>query len=179
MGEQGTAHLLLMRAGFLSLGLITLFVALLPLETGPGRLPPPDVLMAMCLAWSLRRPDFVPVICLGGILLLADFLFQRPPGLYAAIIVLACAAIQRRAATLRDAGFVTELITVALSILGIMITYRLVLTVMMLPRPSLGLSVIQAGLTLLIYPVVVLISQVLLGVRLETQAERAAGRRRT
>lgn len=178
MVEQNAIRLWSMRGVFLALGLVTMFFHLLPLQTGPGRWPAPDVLLALCLAWSLRRPDFAPVISVGLLMLLADLLFQRPPGLFAAMVVVAAEAMRRRGPALRDAGFATELFTVALTVAVLLVGYRIALLVMLLPLPSLGLSLVQAMLTMAIYPLVVLLSQLVFGVRTQTQADLAAGRGR-
>lgn len=178
MGEQSALRLWSMRTVFVGLGLMTIFLYLLPLETGPGRWPAPDILLALCLTWSLRRPDIAPAMSIGLVMLLADLLFQRPPGLFAAMVVVASEALRRRGPDLRDAGFATELISVALIIAVLTIGYRVVLTLMVLPVPPLGLSLVQAILTLAIYPIVVLGSQMLFGIRTQTQAELAAGRGR-
>ncbi|WP_417525795.1 rod shape-determining protein MreD [Marinovum sp.] len=176
MAENLASRLWLMRLTFLGLALLTIFFRLLPLETGPVRWPAPDVLLALCLAWSLRRPDYVPVVFVGGAILLTDFFFQRPPGLMAAIVVMACEAMRKRGPGLRDAGFAAELILVALTILAVALAYRVALTVFMLPRPLLGMSLLQVLFTVAIYPVVALASEWLLGVRARTNAELAAGR---
>lgn len=178
MAEQSFWHLWMMRAVFLVVGMMTIFVYLLPLETGPGRLPAPDILLALCLTWALRRPDLAPAVSIGLIMLLADLMFQRPPGLFAAMVIFASEALRRRGSDLRDAGFATELITVALIIAMLTIGYRVVLTLMVLPRPPLGLSLVQAMMTIAAYPFVVLASQIVFGIRTRTQAELAAGRGR-
>lgn len=176
MGDTSGTRLWLMRLTFIGLALITVFLRLLPLETGPSRWPAPDVLLALCLAWSLRRPDFVPVTFIALAILLTDFFFQRPPGLMAAIVVIACENMRRRGPGLRDAGFLAELVLIALTIVGVMLAYRAALTLFMLPRPPLGMTILQAVFTMAIYPVVALFSQFVLGVRARTNAELAAGR---
>ncbi|MCJ7871622.1 rod shape-determining protein MreD [Marinovum sp. 2_MG-2023] len=169
-------RLWLMRATFLALAFVAVFLRLLPLETGPARWPAPDVLLALSLAWSLRRPEYVPALSVAATILLADFFFQRPPGLMAAIVVLACGAMRKRGPGLRDAGFLAELLLIALTILAVMLAYRTALTVFVLPRPPLGMTLLQAVFTMAIYPFVALASQLCLGVRARTNAELAAGR---
>ena len=50
----------------------------------------PDLLIAFALAWSLRRPEYVPTLLLAILFLLGDLLLQRPPGLWALLALLAC-----------------------------------------------------------------------------------------
>ena len=70
MVERNTFRLWTMRATFLALGLATIFIYLLPLQTGPARWPTPDILLALCLAWSkLATRDetrFIPYLNFSG-----------------------------------------------------------------------------------------------------------------
>ena len=69
-----------MRAAFVGISLLIMFFHLLPLETTPRRWAAPDLLVCLCFAWALRRPDYVPALAVAGVMLLADLMFQRPPG---------------------------------------------------------------------------------------------------
>ena len=51
-----------MRATFIVAALVILFFHLLPLDPAPSRWAGPDVLVAMVLAWAVRRPDYVPIL---------------------------------------------------------------------------------------------------------------------
>ena len=64
-----------------------MFFHLLPLQTSPGRWGAPDFLSALTYAWVLRRPEYVPALLIAAMMLLADMLFMRPPGLQAALVV--------------------------------------------------------------------------------------------
>ncbi|MGY3437803.1 MULTISPECIES: rod shape-determining protein MreD [unclassified Marinovum] len=176
MADAPASRVWIMRLTFIGLALITMFFHLLPLQTGPGRWPAPDLLLALCLAWALRRPDYVPALLVATAILLTDLFYQRPPGLMAALVVMACEAMRRRGPGLRDAGFATELILIALTVLAVALAYRVTLTVFLLPRPPLGMSLLQALFTVAIYPIVAQASELLLGVRARTNAELAAGR---
>ena len=66
--------------------------------------------------------------------LLADFLFQRPPGLWAALVVLAAEALKARAVGLRDLPFPVEWVSVGTTLVGITLAYRLVLAVLLEPQ---------------------------------------------
>ncbi|MEX0282447.1 MAG: rod shape-determining protein MreD, partial [Arenibacterium sp.] len=64
-----------------------------------------------------------------------------------------------------ETGFASEWATVCIVIIAITLGYRLLLGVTLLPLPSLGVSMIQMVLTILAYPLVVLVTQTLMGVR--------------
>ncbi|MGR3714016.1 MAG: rod shape-determining protein MreD [Shimia sp.] len=122
-------------------------------------------MLVLCLAWAARQPVFTPPLLVAALFLLADFLFLRPPGIGALAVVLAVEVQRKRAPTLRDATFLTEWATAAALIVLIALGLRVVLMVFFLDRPSLGLTLIQVMMNIAVYPFVVLVSQVVFGVR--------------
>ena len=125
----------------------------------------PDLLIAFAFAWSLRRPEYVPTLLLAAVFLLADLLLQRPPGLWALLALLACENLKGRGRTLRDATFGAEWIAVAVFLTAILLMNRVVLSILFIQPPQLRLSLLELGVTILIYPVVVLITRTIMGVR--------------
>ena len=165
MAEGSAPRVWGMRLLYLGLALALIFAHLIPLDTTPSRWAGPDLLVAFTFAWALRRPEFVPALSVALVMLLTDLLFLRPPGLWAALMVLATEALKNRARGLRDQTFVMEWLAVAGFFLAISLGNRLVLAVLMVPQAPLGLTVIHVAMTLLFYPLVVLISQLVFGVR--------------
>ena len=125
----------------------------------------PDLLIAFAFAWSLRRPEYVPSLLLALLFLLADLLLQRPPGLWAVLALLACENLKGRSRSLRDATFGAEWIAVAVLLTVILITNRIVLSVILVAPPQLRLSLLELGMTILVYPAVVFVTRSLMGVR--------------
>lgn len=125
----------------------------------------PDLLIAFAFAWSLRRPEYVPSLLLALLFLLADLLLQRPPGLWAVLALLACENLKGRSRSLRDATFGAEWIAVAVLLTVILITNRIVLSVVLVAPPQLRLSLLELGMTILVYPAVVFVTRSLMGVR--------------
>ena len=165
MSEYSSYRMWLMRATFVVLTLVILFIHLLPLNTTPGGWALPDMLLGFAFAWSVRRPDYVPAILLGGMLLLADLLLQRPPGLWAAIVLLCSESLKAQIQSLRAAAFPVEWATVAGLILGATVVNRVVLAVLLIDVPALLPTLAQMGMTILCYPLMVFITHALLGVR--------------
>ena len=165
MASTSPAHIWVMRAAFPALALLIIFFHLLPLDTVPRRWAPPDLLVATALAWSLRRPDYIPTLSLALTLLLADLMFQRPPGLLAMLVLLGCEFLKPRAMAYRDTSFVAEWLSVTVVLTGITVLNRLVLALVGVQQAPFGLILIQMLLTIAVYPLVVLISQSILGVR--------------
>jgi rod shape-determining protein MreD len=165
MASNSTTQLWIMRAAFPGLALVIIFFHLLPLDTIPRRWAPPDLLLAMAFAWSLRRPDYVPTLILALTLLVADLMFQRPPGLLALLVLLGCEVLKIRSETHRDNAFVAEWLAVAAVLGAIIVLNRLVLGIMAVQQAPLALILIQMLMTIVAYPLVALISQSVFGVR--------------
>ncbi len=165
MVERSQTRVWAMRALFVALCLSVIFWRLLPLDTLPHGWAGPDLILALACAWVLRRPEYAPPLLIAALMLLADLLFQRPPGLWAALALLGTEALKSRAPGLRDLGFGPEWIAVATVMIAMTLGERLILAILLVVQAPLGLSLMQAVLTVLIYPLVVLASALLLGVR--------------
>jgi rod shape-determining protein MreD len=165
MSGSTAPRLWMMRMGFALLVLTILFFHLLPLQTATGGLIWPDLILAFALAWSVRRPEFVPAVLLAGAFLLADLLLQRPPGLWALLALIACERVKAQSRTLRDASLATELASVTLWIIGVGLGYRIVLALLLVDMPPIGPALIQIAVTVLAYPLVIGLTHTLMGVR--------------
>ncbi|WP_171130806.1 MULTISPECIES: rod shape-determining protein MreD [unclassified Ruegeria] len=153
------------RCLYLGLALAIMFLHLLPLDTKPDRWPFPDFLIALTFAWVMRRPEFVPIVSVAAVMLMADLLLQRPPGLLAALVVLGTGYLRNAAPGMRDAGFLAEWSTVAAVITAIFVLNRMILAILSVQQAALGPVAIQVMLTIAIYPIIVLLSQSAFGVR--------------
>ena len=159
------------RAIFLCIALAVVFVQLLPLQTLPPDWAGPDILLAITVVWVSRRPDHVPLWLVAGLFLLVDLLFQRPPGLMAALVLLLTEFLRARTDGFRSLAFGLEWGTVAIGIVAVTLCNRFVLLVVMVPPAPLGLTLGQMVLTILVYPVVAGLAYATLGVRRPTSGE--------
>jgi len=125
----------------------------------------PDLLIALSFAWVVRRPDYVPTLAVAAMLLLADMLFQRPPGLWSALVLIAMEGLRSSGRRSRQDGFALEWMNMAITLTVITVIYQLILMMLIAGPPPLTLSLMALIATILAYPVVVLLSGVLLGVR--------------
>ena len=153
------------RVLFLGLALVLLFLRLLPLGNAPGTLPGPDLLLCLIMAWVMRRPDYLPVGLIILVVLAEDLLLLRPPGLWTALVVLASEFIRSRAALTRELSFVVEWLLVVGLMMAMLLVYRLVFTMAVLPQPPFGYSVVQVLWSIVAYPVVVGLSRLVLDLR--------------
>ena len=154
-----------MRVIYVAICILVVFLHLLPLDTSPRTWAGPDLILALTCAWVVRRPELTPVTFIALIFLTTDLLYQMPPGLWAAIVVLGTETLRSRAPGLRDLTFPAEWFTVAVTLTVMTLGYQLSLALFVLDRPVLGLSLMQLVKTLLIYPLVAFGSQVIFGVR--------------
>ena len=163
--DEAVSHLWSMRALYALLAVFILFLHLLPLNTQPDRWPFPEILIAVTFAWVLRRPDYVTTLLVAAVMLLADLLLQRPPGLLAALVILGTSYLRSAATGMRDAGFVGEWISVGVVITAIFLANRVALSLFSVEQSAVGPVVIQLVLTIIAYPAIVMLSQSVFGVR--------------
>lgn len=171
MAENSPARLWIMRALYPALALMLIFAHLLPLSLAPSRIAGPDILTALTLAWCLRRPDYVPALSIAGVMLLADLMFQRPPALWALLVLLAAEFLKSRGRHIRENTFVAEWVVFGATLLTISVIYRLTLAILIVSPGMLSLSVMQYGTTVAVYPLVAAVSYLAFGVRRSTPGE--------
>jgi len=138
-------------------GLILLSLA--PLQFTAPRWAGPDLVLCLAVSWILRRPAYVPAILVALVFFFGDLLLQRPPGLMAAIAVLAGEFLRDRAPFMRDAPFSAEWLLAGAVMLAVVLAYRIVLFLTIVDPPPLWLSLTQFVSTVLVYPVVVWVSR--------------------
>ena len=149
--------------GVLAVALITL--KLLPLNLSGGGVPAPDLLTALAFAWIVRQPATVPLGLMIGVFLLADFLLQRPPGLWTLLVILACESLRRRRLTMTEFPFLVEWGAVSVAIVGIVVANRIILWLLLVDLDPLGLSLTYGLVTIAVYPLAVAVSKFVFGLR--------------
>lgn len=148
----------------LCMGLL-LFMRLLPLSTGVTGWPGPDLGLCLTFAWVLRRPDQLaaPVIVLVS--LIEDIVMLRPLGLWTALLLVGTEAARLREARWRDQPFMVEWLRVAILIGAMMLGYRVLLLLFLIPVPTVGQVTLQFIATVAAYPLVVFAARWLIGLR--------------
>lgn len=146
-----------------SLALIILM--LLPLSPGAIRWPGPDWLTALAFAFVLRRPDYVPVLAIAAVMLIADILTMQPIGLHAAAVVVATEAARQRQDRWTGESFVAEWLRVAALMAMMLLAERVLRTIFFIPStlapmPPLGQDVMRLIATVAAYPLVVAVCRV-------------------
>lgn len=155
MSERSAVRLWSMRLLFAGLCGFVLAYHLLPIAPLSHIFMPPDLILGLSLAWTVRRPEYVPIWLIALVALLADLLLMRVPGLWAAMTVLAASFVHRRRGQMQNTGFGVEWAQVSVAIAGTYLLQRLAYAVLLLdPLPTAGVFT-QFVTTLAVYPALV------------------------
>jgi rod shape-determining protein MreD len=144
---------------FLGVAVILTFVRLLPLQTTAGHLPGPDILLCLIFAWMVRRPEYLSALMIGVVVLVEDMLLMRPPGLWAALVLMGAEFIRARSALTRELSFGVEWLLVSGVIFGVFFANRILLDMAFVDQPSFGFSLLQIIWSIVAYPAVVAVSR--------------------
>ena len=178
MAEGVRSSVWLYRGIFLLLALVLLFLKLLPLGSLAGDWPGPDILLCLIFAWAVRRPDYLPVLLIGAVVLLEDLILMRPPGLWTELVIIATEFIRSRVALTRELSFPAEWLLVAGLMIGLLLANRLAFAIAFVPQPGFGFSLLQTLWSILCYPLVVVASHFAFDLRKPATGEvDAYGRR--
>lgn len=165
MIDLPTLHIWWMRCLYVAICLVVMFFELLPLNLVPGVVTGPDLILAITFAWAIRQPDYVPGLLVGMVVLLADFILQRPPGLWAALVVVMTESLKRQESTQREPLFTVEWLSIAASIAVMVVIYQIVRLVFIIEPAGWALMMSKSLMTIAVYPAVVLVTHFIFGVR--------------
>ncbi len=159
MDNRWISSLWMHRLLFLAVAATLIFLRLLPLHDLAGNLPGPDLLLCLIFAWTVRRPEYLPVLMIACVVLLEDMLLMRPPGLWTGLVILASEFIRSRVALTRELSFGVEWLLVAGLMLTLFICYRVAFSLAFLPQPGFGFALVQTSWSIFAYPFVVALSR--------------------
>ncbi len=178
MIDPVTARLWGYRGVFVLLVLVLLFLRILPISDTGGGLPGPDLMLCLILAWVIRRPDHLPALLIAAVVLVEDLMLMRPPGLWAAAMVLATEFLRARSALTRELVFLVEWLMVTGLMLAMLLGTRLLLALAFVDQPGFAFAFAQIAASALVYPLVVGGLHLLFGLRKPSTGEvDAFGRR--
>ncbi|MGC9447011.1 rod shape-determining protein MreD [Cereibacter johrii] len=178
MAEGVRRRVWLYPTAFVAIAAFLVMLRLLPLGLRAGAWPGPDLLLCLILAWVIRRPDYLPAPLLAVVLLLEDLLLMRPPGLWAALVLVATEFLRSRAALTRELSFPVEWLLVSGVMLALRFGERTIAALALLPQPALGEHLLQTAMTILCYPLIVGCCWLLLDLRKPATGELDAFGRR-
>ena len=162
---------------YVSICAALMLIHVVPLSIGPGRFPGPDLIVCITYAWLLRRPHLMPTPIIALVFLIADVVFMRPLGLYAALTILAVEFLRARDAATREQTFPAEWLMITMVILITTLANRAILAIFFVEQVAYGLILFQAFATIVTYPLIVFASRVLFGIgKLSASEAEAQGR---
>lgn len=181
MIDGASREVWLHRVVFVTVAVLLLFYRLLPLGTHGetpcgaaatfcnlttwlGSLPGPDLLVCIVFAWTMRRPDYLPVLLIAAVVLVEDLVLLRPPGLWTALVVMASEFVRGRVALTRELSFGIEWLLVSALMVAMLLIYRMFFGLVLLPQPPFGFALMQVIWSILCYPIVVFLSRIVLDV---------------
>ena len=163
MNNISRTRLFTMYLIYLGITFLILFFQLIPLNLFPEAWVGPDILLGVTLAWVTRQPEFVPILLVTVSFLLADFLLQRPPGLFALLVVIGTEYIKSHVNGLRYASFIEEWITAGVVGIG---------------QAPFTMSLLHIVATIITYPAILLGSHIFFGIRKSpSHSDDSMGRR--
>ena len=151
-------RILIYRIIFVTIATFLILANLMPLQTTPQSWPWPNILLLLVFCWSLREPNFVPIPLIIGVVLLQDFLLNRPPGLFSGISVIILIWIKAITSSSDDKSFLAEWVRVSLAFAAISLIYHLILSVSLVNTIELRMTLIQTIFNISTYPFIVLVS---------------------
>lgn len=178
MFENIKSSVWIYQIAFILIALVLLFVRILPIGSMAGDWPGPDLLLCLMLAWVTQRPDHLPPGLIALVVLAEDMILMRPPGLWTAIVLLATEFLRARAALTRELGFVAEWLLISGLMIVMLLAYRLAFAVTFLAQPGFGFAFAQTVGSILMYPVIVWLLRVAMGLRKPLAGETDARGRR-
>lgn len=165
MVDPRTLARLLHWALFLAMALVVTLTEIMPRHIGAGTWPGPQLILVFAMVWVLRRPDYLPVWMIAGVGLTTDLILMRPPGLWAALMVIATEFLRSRSSNAREWPLALECaIATALMVL-MMLCNRAVLGLFLVPQAGLGLDIQQLISSAIAYPFAVALSVYVLRLR--------------
>lgn len=164
MAERADSKTWINRGAFVLLAFVLIVVDLVPLDMRPSYWAAPDLLLVATLVWVARKPRYLPVFVIAVLFLMTDFLFMRPPGLWAALVVVLTEVIRRQNRDFRNMPLLVEWGTIALGIVAITLANRLILAIVVARQAPIGLTLIEMVTTILAYPLVLIVAHFAFGV---------------
>lgn len=172
MDERNPLVLWGRRALFLAVAGVVILAGLAPMGGAPRTVPPPEMLLALTLAWVARRPREVPALSVAAVFLAADLLLMRPPGLHALAVL--AAAEWLRAHPPRPGDPLAEWGRAGAAILVAGLAEQAALALTLTAGPPLGPALARSALTAAIYPVAALVVWAAFGARRPPRGEAEA-----
>ncbi|MCY3879836.1 MAG: hypothetical protein OXF74_11740 [Rhodobacteraceae bacterium] len=151
----------LYRLLFSALLLLVSAMVMVPAPVFSLPVPRADIVFCFVAAWLARRPDYAPAWIIVTAILLAEFLAAQAPGLWSAVVLGVSEIIRSRHEKFRQRSFLYEWSFISAMFASAVLSYQLILMLAFLPTTSLRLILFHIAVTILIYPLTVLVTNYL------------------
>lgn len=136
-----------------------------PVTFFPATVPIPDAIYCFSVAWLVRRPEFVLSVAVVAATFFIELMLLQTPGVWSALMLLLCEYFRRISERLRTTPFWLEwAIAAAYYSLAQVIT-NVALAVVFLPFAPPEVILMNCVATALLYPMFVLLTNVLFRVK--------------
>ena len=147
----------LRRLAYLAIGTFFVLQALIPLDLTANRIPGPDVMYCITMAYVIRRPEFVPLWAIVIVFFLRDVLSMAPLGIWTLLMVISTEVVRANLQAFREYFYAIEWLWV-IAIFAIMLTlHQLILALSLSFTPKFVDQLYQFFFTAACYPVIVVI----------------------
>ena len=137
----------------------------------PDPIMPPDFAFCIVAAWIIRRPDSVPLQIVAAAALLEEILLLLPLGLWSSAAVISAMFLRERVHGIQRSTFLFEWFLVSVTFLFAVFACGLLQLVLFIPPVPFQLILAEAVATAMAYPVVVVILNMIFGIRHMTPTE--------
>lgn len=112
----------------------------------------PDLILALTLSWALYRPDALTPLLVGIVVLFADLILQKAPGLWALGSVLGTIFLRSRKLEYDHRTFLDTWLLLTIVTISIFLFYNLILRITFTSAPSFMLGLAEIISTCLMFP---------------------------
>lgn len=140
--------------GVLACGVVAIYASLLPFDFTAGRMPGPDLLFCLVVAWTIRRPGEAALWAVLTLGLAGDVLLSRPVGLGALALLFAAEAARSSAVAIQSGVFLAEWTTAASLFAAVALAQQAAMNLVFLDGPGLLPLAAQFVATAAAYPFV-------------------------
>ena len=122
-----TSSFWIQRSTYLNFSFLLVVWLIVPQNPFKQTIPTPDFLFCLTLAIIFRRPNLLPIALIGLVFLGTDILFNRPIGLWTAIVLIITEFARTQFWRYNDANFITTWLFVSFLILLSTFSHMIVL----------------------------------------------------
>ena len=155
MDDLSPVQFWIRRTGFIAIGALLLVQALIPLDLTANRIPGPDVMYCVTMAYIVRRPQFAPLWAIVGVFFLRDVLSMAPLGIWTLLILASTELVRANLQAFREYFFGLEWLWITAIFGAMLLVQQIILSITLSFTPNFVDLLLQFLFTAALYPVIV------------------------